>query len=123
MKLQLEARSGGFTVTGYGDGYIMIDHVRYERSLVVMPDRLAQRWASAGFMSLTADDFASLRDLTPDIVLLGTGRSQRFPHPSVFRPLIEARIGYEVMDSAAACRTYNILMTEGRRVAAALLID
>lgn len=123
MKLQPDARTGDFAVTGYGEGYVMINRVRHEHNLVLMPDRLAQSWAAGGFVSLTVEHFALLRDLAPDIVLLGTGRSQRFPHPSLLKPLIDARIGYEVMDSPAACRTYNILMAEGRRVAAALLIE
>ena len=64
-----------------------------------------------------------MRALDPEVVLLGTGSRQRFPHPRLSRPLADARIGLEVMSTAAACRTYNILMAEGRKVAAALLVE
>jgi len=64
-----------------------------------------------------------LRDLKPEVVVVGTGTRQRFPSPQVLRPLIEANIGYEIMDLAAACRTFNILATEGRAVVAALVFD
>ncbi|MCK7500562.1 MAG: Mth938-like domain-containing protein [Comamonadaceae bacterium] len=96
---------------------------RYEASLVLLPDRIAPDWVRGGFAALTEADLRRLLDFRPELVLLGTGARQRFPQPALLRPLIEARIGFEVMDLQAACRTYNILMGEGRRVAAALLFD
>lgn len=123
MKLQIELQRGANAITGYGEGYVLINERRHLSSLVVMPERAPQRWGAAGFAGLAVADFEILRELAPDLVLLGTGTRQRFPAPALLRPLIEARIGYEVMDSGAACRTYNVLMAEGRRVAAALLFD
>jgi uncharacterized protein len=82
-----------------------------------------QAWTAASFDSLSDSDFAALLNLSPELVLLGTGTRQRFPHPRLTRALTEARIGIEVMNTAAACRTYNILMSEGRRVVAAFLQD
>ena len=79
--------------------------------------------AGIGFEALAESDFEAIRTLGPEILLLGTGDRQRFPAPSLLRPLIEARIGYEIMDLPAACRTFNILASEGRKVAAALLIS
>ena len=67
-------------------------------------------------------DFARLLDYEPEIVLLGTGDVQRFPHPRLLAPLGEAHVGIEAMDTSAACRTFNILVAEGRRVAAALTV-
>ena len=72
--------------------------------------------------SLSESDFAALAALTPEVALFGSGATMRFPHPRLTRALTEARIGLEVMDTPAACRTYNILAAEGRRVAAAILI-
>ena len=77
----------------------------------------------ASFEALDASDFERLRDLRSEVVLLGTGNRQRFPHPRLTRPLSDARIGLEVMDTQAACRTYNILVAESRKVAAALFVE
>jgi uncharacterized protein len=122
MKLHLQAASGQNLVTAYGPGYVEVNRQRYQTSLVLLPDQLAD-WTAGGFDALVMEDFRRLLDFRPELLLLGTGARQRFPQPALLRPLIEARIGFEVMDLQAACRTYNILMGEGRRVAAALLID
>ena len=76
----------------------------------------------AGFDALVAEDFAAIAALAPEVALLGTGSALRFPHPRLTRALVDARIGLEVMDTAAACRTFNILAAEGRRVAAAVFV-
>ena len=123
MKLHLDNPSSRNLVTGYGAGYVAINHRRYAASLVLLPDRIVESWGSDAFEALAESDFEALRALEPEVLLLGTGERQRFPAPALLRPLIEARIGYEVMDLAAACRTFNILMAEGRRVAAALIIE
>ena len=78
-------------------------------------------WSVTSFEGLAESDFESLRALDPEVVLLGTGARQRFPHPRLSRVLADARIGLEVMNTPAACRTYNILMAEGRKVVAALM--
>jgi uncharacterized protein len=108
------------TFTGYGEGYVLVNGERHETNLVVLPERLVP-WSAASFDALAESDFESLLELGPEIVLLGTGPRQRFPHPRLTRALAERRIGIEVMDLRAACRTYNILAAEERRVAAALL--
>lgn len=121
MKLQLEARGGLNAITAYGDGFIVVNEARYESGLILLPDRIVTGWAEGGFAALAPADFEQVRELRPEVVMIGTGRRQQFPHPALVRPLIEAGIGFEAMDLQAACRTYNILMAEGRRVAAALL--
>ncbi len=123
MKLHLDNPDSRNLVTSYGAGYVAINHRHYETSLILLPDRIVESWAAGGFEALAEGDFEAIRALAPEILLLGTGSRQRFPAPALLRPLIEARIGYEVMDLAAACRTFNILMAEGRHVAAALLIE
>jgi uncharacterized protein len=90
--------------------------------VVVLADRVEQ-WAVRGFDQLSADDFTYLKNLNVEIVLLGTGPKQRFPHPRLTAALAQAGIGLEVMDVQAACRTYNILVAEERKVAAALLFE
>ena len=123
MKLRLTNISGINLFTGYGEGYVMVNHQRHEQNLVVLRDRVLTDWQPAGFDELDAGDFALLAQLKPEIVLLGTGERLRFPRPELTRALMEARIGLEVMDIQAACRTYNFLAAEERKVAAALLFS
>ncbi|MDA1118276.1 MAG: Mth938-like domain-containing protein [Proteobacteria bacterium] len=120
MKLHASAPTRLHTFTGYGEGYVLIDGERHERALIVMPGQLVP-WPVAGFEALAQEHFAQIAALRPEVVLLGTGSRLRFPHPRLTGALAHARIGLEVMDVQAACRTYNILMAEERAVAAALL--
>jgi uncharacterized protein len=122
VKLHASGPSGVNTITGYGEGYVVVNGERRASSVVVLPDRIEQ-WEVAAFDSLTAEDFAFLKKLGVEIVLLGTGSRQRFPHPRLTASLAQAGIGLEVMDVQAACRTYNILVAEARKVAAALLFE
>lgn len=121
MKLHASGPATYNTITAYGDDYVRVNDRRYETSVIVMAARVLD-WQADAFESLSAGDFEVLKDLQPEIVLLGTGPTQRFPHPRLTAALLQAGIGVEVMDMKAACRTYNILAAEERRVAAALLL-
>ena len=121
MKFHLQAPSANI-VTGSGPGWIRVGRDEYRGNVVLLPEAVATGWAPAGLDALTAADVAALLAYTPEIVLLGTGAAQRFLHPRVLAPLTDARVGVETMDTRAACRTFNILVGEGRRVAAALVI-
>jgi uncharacterized protein len=123
LKLHADALTSLNTVTAYGPGFVEINQVRHHGSLVLAPDQPVSGWSAASFDALRAEDFEPLLSLRPEVVLLGTGDRQRFPHPRLTRKLADAKIGVEVMNTAAACRTYNILMSEGRRVVAAFLQD
>jgi len=123
MKLTFEHNPDLNMITGYGADHVLINKVRHDGNLMLSAEHIVVGWAPDGFDALTAEDFAALLALSPEVVLIGTGARLRFPAPQLLRPLIEAGIGFEVMDVAAACRTYNILATEGRAVAAALLFD
>jgi uncharacterized protein len=122
VKLHASRPSGVNTITGYGEGYVIVNGERRSSSVVVMPER-TEDWSVARFDDLKAEDFVFLRGLEAEIVLLGTGPRQRFPHPRLTAALASAGIGLEVMDLQAACRTYNILVAEERKVAAALLFE
>lgn len=122
MKLHLSSNTGQNVFTGYGAGYVLVNHARYQHNLIVTPDQIVENWNPGSFEQLTPEHFNFLLSLRPEMVLFGTGTTLRFPSPKLTRALIESRIGIEVMDTSAACRTYNILMAEGRRVTAALLI-
>lgn len=123
MKLHLSTATGVHMITGYGDGYVEVDAHRYASSLVILPDRLIADWTVPEFAALTSRHLGALAEHRPEIVLLGTGRRHRFPAPALLADLIMHDIGLEVMDSHAACRTYNILAAEGRRVAAAIILE
>jgi uncharacterized protein len=108
--------------TGYGDGYVSINTQRYTSPVIVAPNRAVEAWDVRDFTALEATHFKALLELGPEIVLLGTGERQRFPRPELMRVFLDARVGFEAMDSRAACRTYNILTSEGREVLAAILV-
>jgi uncharacterized protein len=122
LKLHLDGASGRNAFTGYGAGYVTVNGTRYDKSLVVLPTRILADWPATTFEALEPGHLAALVGLGAEVVLLGTGDTLRFPPPEITRALVEARIGLEVMDVQAACRTYNILMAEERKVAAALLL-
>jgi uncharacterized protein len=122
MKFHLTQAVGRNLFTGYGEGYVAINDQRYTRPVIVAPEGDVQPWDTPGFDALTAGDFDALAARAPELVILGTGAALRFPKPEVIRPLVTAGVGFEAMDTRAACRTYNILMAEGRHVIAAILV-
>jgi len=122
VKFHLQTTAGQNLFTGHGTGYVAVNGTRYSKSMLVTPDHLIEAWSATDFASLSAEHFAQFLALKPDLVLLGTGATFRFPRPELSQPLHAARIGLEVMDNAAVCRTYNILLAEGRNVIAAVLL-
>ncbi len=123
MKLHAQSAAGVSLFTAYGTDWFAIDGARHTGSLLVTPGLAVMAWGVTGFDALVEDDFRRLLELEPELVLLGTGSRQRFPHPRLIAPLMERRVGLETMNNGAACRTYNILAGEGRRAVAALLPD
>jgi uncharacterized protein len=121
MKLHLARAAGRNLFSGYGPGYVAVNGQRYQRSLIVLADRIAD-WEVASFEQLSKPAFDALAQLPVDILVLGTGAALRFPPAGDLQALAAAGIGLEVMDTQAACRTYNVLLSEDRRVAAAILI-
>jgi uncharacterized protein len=109
-------------IAATGADWIRIGETEYKQNLVVTPDSVTAGWAPAGFAALTERDFSGLLQFAPEIVLLGTGATQRLPHPRLLQGLHAARVGVEAMDTRAACRTFNILIAEDRRVVAALVL-
>jgi uncharacterized protein len=122
LKIEREHAEGRNTFTGYGAGYVEVNRARHSESLVVSGDRLVTSWPAHNVAELSADHMAAIVELKPEIVLLGTGSTFTFPEPALLAPLYQAGIGVEVMDTPAACRTYNILLGEGRNVVAALIL-
>lgn len=122
MKLYLAAGGNRNQFTGYGSGYVVVNNQQYQRSLVVTPETIHDTWSATGIDTLGTNELAFLLDLKPEILLLGTGATHCFPGPAALREFARAQIGVETMTTPAACRTFNILMAEGRHVVAAIIV-
>ena len=122
VKIEREQAEGRNLFTGYGEGYVAVNGTRYTSSLVVGAERIVADWPADSIGALTADHLAAILELKPEVLLLGTGARFAFPEPAILAPVYKAGIGVEVMDTPAACRTYNILLGEGRNVVAALVL-
>jgi uncharacterized protein len=123
LKLQSDPHSGANTITGYGDGYVEINQTPYQHSVLLSSDGDTIEWPAKSFGDLEASHFSQMVNLKPELILIGTGNRQQFLKPELLKTLISAKIGFEIMDSQAACRTYNILVGEGRKVLLALIVE
>jgi uncharacterized protein len=123
VKLHAENRPFANTVSAIGQRSIDINGVPYLASLVVAPEGAVQAWPVSSSAELTEAHFEALAQGQPELVVLGTGSKQRFVHPRLVAALAAKRIGLETMDTPAACRTYNILMSEGRKVIGAFILE
>lgn len=125
MKLHAD-KPDTLAITAYGEGWVAVNGQRHTGSLVLTSEGQLRPWEGTRFEDLTAAHFERLADAMnepPELVVFGSGSRLRFVRPALLQSLMERRIGVETMDTAAACRTYNILAGEGRRVVLALLMD
>ena len=124
MKLQPD-KSNSLTINAYGPGWIEVNGQRFTSSLIVssLAGSAPQVWDASRFEDLNPLDFEVLAQSGAELVLFGSGQRLRFPQAAWFAPLIQRGIGMETMDTPAACRTYNILASEGRKVVVALLLE
>ncbi len=123
MHFVQENFSSELLIHGYDNGEIRVGGQTYRRSVILTHERVIDDWRPQNKDELEADDFEIIRSLDTEILLLGTGPTLSFPAPALTVPLLEAGIGVEVMDTAAACRTFNVLLSEGRPVVAGLLLS
>ncbi len=122
MKISLAATHQNFAIRAYEKGQLIINEQAYRNNLIIMPEQLIPDWRPQSVESLTVADFDELLALKPGMIILGTGERQIFPSAALYAEVTNAGIGVEVMNTPAACRTYNILMSEGRSIAAALMM-
>ena len=101
----------------------MVSNCAHTESLIVSPERVVRDWPPHHPNELTIDHFGMILALEPELILVGTGNALQFPESEVLKGVIRAGIGIDFMDSRAACRTYNVLAAEGRRVVAGIIID
>jgi uncharacterized protein len=121
MKLTQEMGSG-YRIRSYEPGRIRINDDIIEHSVIVMADRLVTDWPPQSLTELAEQHVQAILDLDPEVIILGTGATQQFPARAILQRILKSGIGVEVMETGAACRTYNVLMAEDRRVAAALFL-
>ena len=122
MKFQPDRAEGVNVIHAYTRTSVSVNGQAHTRSILVPPTGDLIDWQVSSLDALTEADFQPIVQAAPEVLILGTGGTTRFIHPALMRQLIAARIGVETMDTAAACRTYNVLVSEGRRVMAALFI-
>jgi len=122
LKLHLFSSASKNIFTGHGADYVKVNNQRFEQAIVVTPEQVLLDWPAQRFETLAEADFRYFLALQPEVLLIGTGRQHRFAHPQLYRALTDAGVGVEFMDTPAACRTYNILVAEDRKVVAAILL-
>jgi uncharacterized protein len=123
VKFQPDSLDGVNTIARHDSSRVWIGGQPHEGNLVVPWVGQVQAWSAGAFDALEQAHFDALLVHKPVLVIFGSGARLRFPKPALLRGLIEHRVGFETMDTAAACRTYNVLVSEGREVVAALLLD
>ncbi len=121
MQLTRDTEDGILQVRSCEPGRILVGEIALTSHFLLSPAQVYQNWPVADVAALKPDDFADAIGMQPDLVVLGTGRQLVFPAPLISATMLSKRIGFEVMDSRAACRTFNILAMEGRSVVAAIL--
>ncbi len=123
MKFTADRPGGSYVVRGYAPGRLRIGDREITTSVIVSPATLIEPWRPRRMGEFIAEDLEPAIALSPEVLLIGTGARQVFPSAAVVSALHAARIGFEIMDTGAACRTYNVLLGEDRLVAAALMIE
>ena len=114
--------SGGNSIQAYRQGEIIVNEKRINYSVVITPDEIIE-WAPQNFDAIASEHIDQLADYQPEIVILGTGERQQFPAPHITAGLLVQGIGVEIMNTDAACRTFNVLLSEDRRVVAAIILE
>lgn len=122
MKFTLDSPQGEYVFSDYGKGFLTVNETKHQSSLIVFPDEVQTQWPVEAVASLKISHFEVFIERQPDIVILGTGHTQVFPDIEMRRELVTHRLSLEIMDTAAACRTYNLLVSEGRNVGAAVIV-
>lgn len=123
MKLHLHTSEQQYQINGVDSDAVIINRQRYEQAVIVSEQALSTDWFNGAWEALDAQSLAGILDFKPEVVLLGTGDKQRFIHPRQIQAFLTENIAVECMTTAAACRTFNILTSEGRKVVAALLLE
>ncbi len=123
MKLESTPNPSINIIQGYDDSGIKVNEQLIITSFIIMPEKLLPNWRPRHFSELTVNDFDAITELDPEIIIIGSGKKLYFPEAKISQTIISKNIGFEIMDTYAACRCYSILVAEGRNVAAGLIIE
>jgi len=123
MRMHFEDETAPTRITSYGAGFVSVNEERHTSSVILLPHRVHPGWRPRSANDLLAEDIDALLAGRPEIVLLGTGLKQCFPAGPILEPAYDKRIGIEIMDTMAACRTFNVLAAENRHVVAGLILE
>jgi len=122
MKLSIDYNSAKYTINGYENGQISINNEPHTCNLIITPEKLLVDWEPGEVAQITMAHVQGLIDLNPEIIILGTGSKLTFPDTALLAMAMQLGIGFEVMDTGSACRTFNVLSAEDRNVVAALML-
>jgi len=123
MRINLDQPTTVNVVRAYGPGLVRVGERSFSHSVIVTASTLLEDWRPQRISDLQESDLGELLQLRPEVLLIGSGARQGFPQRATLAALYAARLGFEIMDTGAACRTYNVLVAEGRNVAAALIVE
>lgn len=123
MKIELDTSTDDhYRIDAYQYGLITVNGVAHTSSLIISPGKVIEHWPPSAFIDLATQHIDQIIQLNPEIIILGTGQQLYFPAPELIEQIFEHEIGFEVMDTGAACRCYNLLVSEKRNVAAGLIM-
>lgn len=122
MQFNLDDNFGKYQINSYQPGQVVVNKQIYTHSIIITPEQLITDWSPQIITEITLDDLKIILELSPQIVIIGTGEQQHFLDVTLSLLFLERGIGIEVMNTDAACRTYNVLMSEGRNVVAGLIL-
>jgi uncharacterized protein len=122
MKFAEDHNHSKYQITGYESDGVEINGLMHKKSFILSPMELVNDWQPQELSSLTIEHLEGLYTMNPEVIILGTGTIQIFPDREILKYLVQNRIGYEIMDTQAACRTFNIIMAEGRTVVAGMFL-
>ena len=123
MELELDKELAAYHFSSFSYGAVVVGGQQYRESLIVTPKEIFDYWPPKTLDDITQDDLETIIALEPELILIGTGDKLKFPMSSILEGVATANLGIEFMDSRAACRTYNILASENRRVAAGIILE
>ena len=122
MKFAQDSQDEGYIITAYDRGSVSVNGKDFRQSLIISTTKLNKNWGLSTIESLAENHIEKILSLNPELILIGTGKHLKFPAVEIYSAIIHRGIGVDFMDTGAACRTYNILMSEGRNVVAGLIL-
>jgi len=123
MKFSQDRSDSGYVITAYDDNGILVNGKSFEKSFIISAEDFQENWSIASIAELNNHHIQQLLDIQPELIILGTGKKLTFPPVEVYASVVKQNMGIEFMDTNAACRTYNILMGEGRKVVAGIIFE